>query len=1010
MRGLWMIALWATLGTSAAFAQGRIQGVVTDANGGDPLPGANIILVESPTRGASSGVDGSFTIPNVPAGSYTVRATYLGYSSFERRVTVSGQPVTVNIAMTEGDVSLDDFVVTGYGVEIKREVTGASSSVRGDEFAQAPVINAEQALQGRAAGVQITSVSGAPGAGVQIRIRGIGSLGAGTDPLYIIDGVQVRSGSLTTQASGNLLNSLNPNDIESIEVLKDAAAVAIYGAQAANGVVLITTKRGSDGPTRVEFTSTLGSVEQTDQFDILTSPEYARVLVEAAGNRARYLGQAYGLTQKKATLTAQAIDVAAATTDAEVEAIIDGLKTYDWNGEVQRTGARRKADLSIAGGVRNTRFYLSGGAEYQEGQIIKSDFNRLSFRANLDHNPTRRVGISSSVGVTSTQQFGTISDGNFTNGPVFQPSRQRPNDAIYNADGSYNTAVKGGYNIVQGVNLEQRQNRQFQVTGTLRGTYQAMTNLVFSALGGVDVVALRDRNYRPLEIPAFAGTGGSGFEASREALNYNVSATGNYVKVFGKQSLNVLAGTEYKRESQEQFTASATGYPNGLFSTLQSASTPSAVGGFQTEYRTASLFSQAKYDFDNKYFLTGSLRYDGSSRFGENTRFGVFPSVSAAWDISRESFLNVKSIDELKLRASYGITGNSAVSDFASRNLFGRGGAYGGASGLRQTQLGNPDLGWEEAKQFDVALDFSVFNSRIAGSVDYFNKLNDRLLLNRPLQSDAGVTGVNENVGSLRNTGLEFELRTLNFARAGFEWRSDFNISFVQNKIESLLPGRDTLLANNFFVGKPRDVYYTSRFAGINPADGRPMYYDKSGNITYATTAADLTVVGDVVPDYYGGLSNSFSYKGISLSAFLQYNVGQDAFLQQQGFFLWDPSRLDNMERIAVEKAWRKPGDITEFPILVSSTTLPGTSGIYGSSTRLLDDASYLRLKTLTLSYALPRSLLRAVRTRGAQVYFTGNNLVTWTKFVGVDPELVGTAAANYPQSRLYTFGVSLSL
>ena len=343
MRGLWMIALWATLGTSAAFAQGRIQGTVTDANSGEPLPGANIILVESPTRGTSSGVDGSFTIPSVPAGSYTVRATYLGYKSAESRVTVSGSPVTVNLAMTEGEVSLEDFVVTGYGVEIRREVTGASSSVRGDEIARTPVQSVDQALQGRAAGVQITSVSGAPGAGIQIRVRGIGSINAGTTPLYIIDGVQVRSGSLTSQASGNLLNGLNPSDVESIEVLKDAAAVAIYGAQAANGVVLITTKRGADGPSRIEFTSSLGTVVDQKNIDVLTSPEYARVLLDGEQNRRNFLGLAYTLDNKKTTLSGQNINAAAATTDAELNAIVDALPTYNWADAILRDGARRKA-------------------------------------------------------------------------------------------------------------------------------------------------------------------------------------------------------------------------------------------------------------------------------------------------------------------------------------------------------------------------------------------------------------------------------------------------------------------------------------------------------------------------------------------------------------------------------------------------------------------------------------------------------------------------------------------
>lgn len=1024
LRHLGALGLLMLLGAGTALAQGRIQGRVTDAADGEPLPGANISLVEAPTRGAVSAGNGSYLIPSIPAGNYTVRATYLGYRTFERRVTVTSSGiVNLDIAMTEGEVQLEDFVVTGYGVEIKRLETGASSTINADEFRTAPVQNAEQALQGRAAGVQITSVSGAPGAGVVIRVRGIGSLNAGTDPLYIIDGVQVRSGSLTSQAQGNLLNSLNPADIETIEILKDAAAVAIYGAQAANGVVLITTKRGREGPTQVEVASELGQVERFNTFDVLTGPEYANLLVMAARNRANYLGQAYGVPQAKATLFTGINNGASSvifdttgigTSQAALDQRIAGLPTYDWQDAVQREngGVRRKATVSLNGGVRNTRFFLSGGAEYNEGSVLKSDFDRLSFRANLDHRPTRKVGLETSVGVTRTSQFGTIANGNFINGPFFQPARQRPTDPIFAADGvAYNNPLRGNYNIVQGLNLEERENRALQVVGSVRSTYQILTNLILSGLAGVDATTLRDHNFRPPEIPVFAGTSGSGFEASREAYNFNTNATLNYLKSFGEHSVNTLIGTEYKREYSEQFTASATGFPSGLFTTLNSAATPTGATGFQTENRTASLFSQLKYDFDNKYFLTGSLRYDGSSRFGQDTRFGLFPSVSAAWDVARESFMRDGLFDEFKLRASYGITGNSDVGDFASRNLFARGGSYRGVSGVRQSQLGNPNLGWEESEQLDLGVDFSLFDTRVAGTFEYFNKESSDLLLPRPLFEDAGVNSVTENVGSINNRGVEFELRTLNFARGGFEWRTDLNLSRITNEITSLLPDQDTLLSFNYFVGQPRGVYYIQRYAGVNPADGRPMYYDRNGNITYSPTSRDLNVEGDVVPDFFGGVSNRFSYRGLALDVFFQFNVGQETFLQNEGFFLFDPSRGDNVDRRLLERSWSGPGDVdAEYPVIINSTNLPGSSNFYTtSSTRLLEDASYARLKTVTLSYNLPRALLRTARMRQAQLYLTGWNLATWTAFDGIDPELVGTSNAPYPQTRQYTLGVSLS-
>ena len=1001
------------LGVQVAQAQqtGTVIGTVTDATTGESLPGASVFVADRTSIGVTTDVDGNYRLQSVPTGSITLRASYIGYTSTDVQVNVRSGEQTVNIQMTEGEVSLDDYVVTGFGVELKRENTAASSIVSGEEIRRLPVQTADAALQGRAAGVQITSLSGAPGAGFSVRVRGVGSISAGSAPLYIIDGVQITSTAAAGNAA-NTLSSLNPADIESIEVLKDAAAVALYGSQGANGVVVITTRRGSEGPAVVEVSTQYGYASPVAQLDVLDGPTFLRTVIEAARNRATNIGGVYGIVQAKNTLLATGgIDTTGIGLNADaLEARIAGAPSYDWQDAAYKTGLRSRVDVGVRGGTENVRYYVAGGYNGEGGQIINSRFDRLSLVSNLDFRPIKRLGIEANVRLSRNQGDRTIADGNFTNSPFFQGPHQRPTDAIFTDVGGYNNAVRGGSNIVQLQEQEIRDYLQNQVAGNLAATYQLPYNFVFRTLAGADFQNVRQRTIRPPEIPAYSATGGSVFEGTREILNVNTFTTLSYLKSFNRvHNVQAVGGLEYRQEDDESFSTTGTGLPSGLFTTVDLTATPLAPGAINTQYKQGGVFSQVKYDYDSRYYLTGSLRYDGSSRFGAENKYGAFYSASAAWDAARESFFPSSIADKMLFRVSHGTTGNSQIGNFASRTLFGSGGSYGGDTGIRLNQIGNAELGWEQAVSTDLGLDYSIAGGRVYGAFDLYNKANKNLLLSRPLPTDAGIGSFVQNVGELRNRGLEFEINTINLNRGGFEWRSGFNIGANRSEVIRLTDDTTRTLGTGIRVGEPLSVYYNFRYAGVNPSDGRSMWYDKSGEITYQPiTNRDESVLGSVFPKSSGGFSNTFSFKGFSVETFFNFVFGQKAFQQQIGFFLLDPSRGDNLLTDVAERAWRKPGDVTDIPKLYSTVNEPLTASNLTSSSRFIEDASYVRFKTLTVSYGLPQTLTQRLGLRQFNVFVQGQNLYTWTKYTGIDPELVGTAAAPYPQSRLIMSGLQV--
>jgi len=972
----------------AAAQSGVVTGTVTELGSLRPLPTTSVEIVGTNLGGVTD-ARGVYRFTLSP-GQYTVRVARLGYALETREVIVgAGQTATADFQLRERAITLDEISVTGYAVTARREPTGSQATVRGTDIQRMPIATADQAMQGRAAGVQVYAASGQPGSAPNIRIRGIGSISAGNSPLYIIDGVQIAADRQTgAQASTSPLASLNPRDIESIEILKDAAATSIYGAQAANGVVLISTRRGNQGKTVFTFNSEMGYSRSIDTWSLVDGPTWVRLQMEANANRAQDVGQ----TREQGEQTAM-----------NLYGRPDQVQTYDWQGAILRDGALRKFNLSASGGTDDTRFFISGGVEDQEAQLLNSDFSRKTFRANLDHRATEKLSILTNIGLSTITQLGELV-GTCANCAFAAAPYMRPITPIRNEDGTYNRNIQPlNYNIILQVENEDRQATTRQGIGNLTANYSILPRLNFRSLWGVDFRTRRERLYQPPEQQVI---GDFGNELYREVINWSTNQVLNHSATLGGvHNLTSLAGFEYRDESHNIFGAQGRGFPSGLFRTLNLAANPTSVTGSTGGYKLASWFGRTQYDYLNRYTLSGSLRYDGSSRFGADRRYGLFYAISGAWNLAEEGFMQrFNVLDQFTLRAGYGVTGNAAIGDFGALTLFGAGGTYMGSPGLRPSQLGNDLLTWEQAKSLNLGFNWSMMSGRLSGAFDVFRTDNEDLLLDAFLPIDAGFSSVLQNAGVVRNRGVEIELAAIPWDGGRLGWRTDFNIAFLKNEIVSLV-GDQQNIGNGIRVGHPRQIHWGVRWAGVNPADGRPMWYDADGNITYSPTTADQQVIGTNMPDITGGFNNSVRVGPVTIDAFLQYSLGIDLSDNQHASLM--AIHQTRGLRSEVLDRWQQPGDITSIPKPYTSAAYPGTASWTTFSTRQLYDGGYVRLKHVTAAWEIPEAIGSRVGLGGGRMYVQGTNLHTWTKYPGLDPEVV-ESGATYPNATQFTLGLEL--
>ncbi|KPP94639.1 MAG: SusC family TonB-dependent receptor [Bacteroidetes bacterium HLUCCA01] len=1031
------IALWAILcfTFTEVYAQGfTVSGTVTDAETGEPLPGVNV-AIPSLNRGDVTDLDGRYAF-QLASGDYELVATYVGYQRFTQPLTIANGNVTVDIQLEADVVGLDQVVVVGYGEVSRRNVTGAITSVRGDDIQFAPVNTVENAIQGRMSGVFIQQNNGKLGQGIQMRIRGSSSVSASNQPLYVIDGVPVVMDDFSISAAAtNPLAQFNFNDVESIQVLKDASAAAIYGSRAANGVVLITTKQGQQGRTQFNYSFQTGFSEPTNTVEMMNSKEYINYMYQAAVNTNELFGVGWVTGEVEDIFDFYSLGTdwrQCLNTEFGGQGSDQCVVDTDWQSLAFQDASMASHDLSASGGNNSTRFFVSGHYSDQDGILINDRFQRIGARINLDHQASDRISMGLNLNTGRSFNARLSTDNAFSTpiqlialmpiSPLYVPEAGNlpgytPSDVLNDDTFYYNGIIH-------------RDNSKYEVT-TMRTTgtsfigFQLMEGMEWRSEFSADIVTGKDDQwYSPLTARGFASAANGGFAsmAWQQTASYRTSHYLNFnTNLSPDQTLDVTVGGDYQYNDYTYTYTSASGFPNDSFQRLTSAA--NVLDGTTTgsEYSFLSYFARANYSLNDRYLISASGRLDGSSRFGSENRYGFFPAVSAGWIVTEESFADSFSsvLNYLKARASFGITGNAAIGNFGSRGLWG-GTSYGGFSGIAPSQIPNPNLTWETTNQFNIGFDFGFLNNRISGEVDYYVKNTDDLLLNVQIPSTSGFTTSLQNVGSMENKGWELVLNTIN-VQGPLTWTSNFNISNNQNTVTNLdgqvLTGG---LVSRALEGESIGVFFAPEFAGVDPENGNALFniYNDEACTDFSETttnynAATRCVIGNPNPDFVGGLGNQITYRGLSLSVLFQFVYGNDGYIGGHG--RWSRGNgifEDNSTRDQLN-SWTPENTETNVP----QARFLSANGNQHSS-RYISDASYMRLKNVTLGYEVPRSYLNNTGLTKVRLYATGVNLLTWTNYEGWDPEMntdflagnisLGTDFYTAPQARTITFGVDI--
>lgn len=948
-----------------------VTGTVTDEKG-TPLAGASV-RIKDKVLAVTTDINGNFSL-TAENGAVLV-ISYTGYIT--REITLTGQ-TSLTVTLKEQVKDLGEVVVVGYGNQRKSDITGAISVVSGKAMESRPNSQFGDLIEGKTAGVQVMSSSGKPSDGFSIRIRGTSSINSNSDALYVVDGVPISD-----------TRSLNPADIESISILKDASSAAIYGAQGANGVVLITTKKGKAGKSVVQFDSYLGSSSVRKELSVLNAEQYKALMIE--------MGQNTDWSQYTANT--------------------------NWQDEVFQHGRSQNYQVSISGRNEKTGYYISGGWMGQVGAVRSSEMDRGNFRVNLDQKVKDWFKVGANVAYTRYHDVGLNDNLQVNSGGVILGALTTPPViGVYNADGTFTRnpfqdwenplastdGVKQGY-------VTQR------ILGNMFSEINFIPELKWRANIGIDNSNSTYHSFRdPFHTDQGRSNGGISDYNTNLANFWIVENTLTYTKSIQKHNFTALGAVVFQKNNWENSYIERRGFTGDAVTTPNGGATVSNATADISAKANQSYLSRVTYDYDNRYLLTANFRADNSSNFGPGHRWGYFPSFSAGWRISKEQFFKTDFINDLKLRAGWGIVGNDQIGNLAYLAQVGVSATYPiGATtypGTYPSTIGDSNLKWEQTQQTDIALDVSFLQSRINLTAEVYNKKTTDLLLYLPIPYSTGLNTGIRNVGAVRNNGLELSLNTKNFVNE-FKWESDFNISFNRNKILNLvgqqIPGaalssREDIALNK--QGYPLGMFYGYVADKVDPVTGNLFYLDSKGNDTFNPNAAtDRVFIGNPNPKFIYGFTNSFSYKSFALTVFLQGTYGNDVF---------DATRIETEamegpknQSTAVLRRWEQAGDITDIP-------RSGNSNNSRVSSRFVEDGSYLRVKTATLSYNLPKSLLSKAKIASAKVYVTGENLFTITGYSGYDPE-VNFAGANsntvlgidygtFPQTRNLIFGLSV--
>lgn len=974
-----------------------IKGKVFNAKDNSPLENVSVKIVGT-KKGTTTKADGSFTIT-------LEKGQVLEFSSVNmvsKSLKVS-EVKELQIFLQEADNSLSEVLVLAYGNQKRTTFTGAAATVKSSILESAPTTSVQESIQGNVAGVQSTNGSGQPGQAPDIRIRGIGSISASSSPLYVIDGIPVVSGDISG-GNTNTIAGLNPNDIQSMTILKDASATSLYGSRAANGVVLITTKTGKSGKVKVNFTYQRGYNNYTIREDqkTLTTPQYIQYYREGwvnAGN---------SLASYDSLLTANKIDTTINT---------------DWFKEVLRQGNYSQYNLNVSGGSDRSTYYMSGSYYESEAPSKGVNYNRGTFRTSITTEVSKRWSLKGGIS-GSYQRSTNFLGGSYFGNPIRAMYRLAPWLPVYKSDGvTYELGYNNGYNPVAVIETTRRLANTYNIAANASTTFKIAEGLQYEGSLALDFNhAFRSIYYDPRVGSAYIAVGGSVTNYTQDITNWVGTNILRYKRTFNDlHAVEAFAGYEAQSRGDLEISVTVNGIAPGT-DTPAGGSMIDDATGTATGYRLLSKFFNSSYAFKDKYFVSGSVREDASSRFAKNNRQATFWSAGIGWNIANEKFFRVRTISELKVRASYGYTGNQGIDNFESQALYGTGGDYNQSSGLSLIQLGNDNLTWEKNRPFNIGLDFVAWKGRLTGTFEWFSRESSNLLRNQPVASTNGVTTVTVNNGAMKNTGVEASLSMVLISPSkarGFKWTTDVNITSYKNEITNI----DSNFSNNAnYLRRIGTNYYTHfqrGYAGVDPQTGEALWYsstDKEQTTTNFNQAVRIRY-GSAIPQFYGGMSHTFSYQNFRLSMHWFVNWGNliyddYGYLQKTDANLGFSDQSNGISRYEYERRWTTPGQITNVPKPVFLGT-QSSSGSY-ESTRFLYDGSYIRLRDVNLSYNLPKKWLGRYKINTARAYVRGQNLFTWAKDKGynTDPEagIDGVLSQRPPVFNTILFGFEFSL
>jgi len=984
----------------------KLYGKVIDADTKVPVPGV-VVRIKGTTHSVATSETGQFSFITGQKFPYTLSVSIVGYEKAE--ISVNGSPVTIPLKSSVGQ--LGDVVIVGYGTQKKGDVTGSISKISSAEVNKTPVASFDGQLQGKAAGVQISTNSGIPGEGIFVRVRGTTSINSSSDPLYIVDGVFLNNTSLQTASLGGRTTSpladINPSDIESIEVLKDASATAIYGSRGANGVVIVTTKRGNyNAKTKVNLDVSNGWVEA----DKSTLPQLASGPEMATLANEYWINSGIDRPSLNQTFSNRPFRPRA----EGGQGLPEEQQTYDRIGDILQHGLVQDYNLSIQGGADKSRFYVGAGHTSQESLIRVPTFSRTSLKFNFDHHLNDHIsfGLSNSLSRSYRNQART------GDGPQVNLWNSAISTATYTpkyAEDGTSTGADNVYVLMDNYNVNAV---SLRYVGNVYAEAKIAEGLKFKTNFSVDYDQYDESAYWNTLTSIGKAVGGNATSAITQNSTWINEQTLSYQKNLGDHHLNFLVGNSLQSNILKLTSAEGTGFANDNFQDISSASIRTS-GQTWTKYTLASFFGRADYNYKSRYYLGVSARSDGSSKFGANSKWGYFPAFSAGWRIKEESFLkNATWLSELKLRGSFGITGNQAgINNFASQGLWTGGSSYADVPGsalpgIGPVQLGNSDLKWEKTTQTNIGLDIGLLKDRISLTLDVYNKKTTGLLLQMPIASSSGFSTYWANEGEMNNKGYEVSINTSNIITNDFTWKTSLNFAGNKNRITKL-PAQITQYTRDWVImkeGYSMNSFWLYNQLYVDPNTGAPVFEGQAADGT--VSAANRKILGNAYPTIFGGLNNSFSYKNFDLSFLFTFQYGSKALNLNRYFRERNPS--SGAVVVKALKRWQKAGDITDIPRFTSV----GTNYTVDQSSRYLEDASFLRLKLLSFGYNLPQSVLSKIKVNRVRLYFVGSNLLLWTKYTG-DPESSVTSNPNAqglgsfgtpPQPRGYQFGLNVTL